>query len=158
MINPVVLHLFVTLVWFFLSGTQTVANFLIAFFCTFALLVLFRKAIGCQEYVRRTVAFYRFIVRFGLDILASNLRIAGVAISRGAEKKQGRFIEYDVAGLTDLEILLISQCIGLSPGTMVAERVGEGCLVIHIFATGTPDEVRAALDRTLKSGILSFTR
>jgi multicomponent Na+:H+ antiporter subunit E len=158
MINPVVLHLFIALVWFFLSGNQTVANFLVAFLCTFALMALFRKAIDCEGYIRRTVAFYRFIVHFILDIIASNLRIMRVAISREAGRRHGRFIEYDVAGLTDLEVLLISQCIGLSPGTMVAERVGGERLVIHTFATGEPHEVRASLDRTLKSGILGFTR
>ena len=158
MINPVVLHLFIALVWFFLSGTQTVANFLIAFLCTFALLALFRKAIGCEGYIRRMGAFCKFIVHFILDIIASNIRIMRVAISREAGQRHGRFIEYDVSGLSDVEILLIAQCIGLSPGTMVAERAGEGRLIIHTFATGEPHEVRASLDRTLKSGILAFTR
>lgn len=154
-----IIHLLVALVWLFVSGNITLANFVVALIATFLLMSFFRKAIGCENYVRRVKAFFRFALHFAWEIVISNVRIMRVVMRGDAARIPGQFVGYNVEGLTNFEILLISQCIGMSPGTMVAEMSEDGKhLMIHAFPAASPEEVRAKLDSTLKNGILSFTR
>lgn len=153
------MHLLVAMVWLFLSGNATFGNFLVALVVTFALLALFQKAIGCENYVKRVIALLRFLPRFTLNIVFSNLRVMRMALRRDAGKIRGSFVHYDVAGLTDFEVLLIAQCIGLSPGTMAADRSEDGRdLILHVFGPDDPATVRGKIDSTLKASILAFTR
>lgn len=153
------MHLLVTLVWLFVIGTITLANFVIAMIVTFFLLSLFRRAIGCEDYVRRVNAFFSFSVGFIREIIISNVRVMRVAMQRNASRLKGCFIGYDVEDLTEFEILLLAQFIGLSPGTMVAEMSEDKKhLILHAFPATTAEEIQHKLDSTLKKGILSFTR
>lgn len=153
-----IVHIMVALVWMFLSGNLTTGGFLVALVGTYFLLVVFRKAIGCESYVRRVRAFFVFVFGLLWEIVLSNVRIMLVALSREAPKIRGEFINYDVRGLTDFEILLISYCIGLSPGTVAADLSDDKeTLILHIFATDR-DEACEIIDRTLKNSILKFTR
>lgn len=157
--RPFIMHLLVAMVWLFLSGNATFGNFLVALVITFALLALFRKAIGCENYVKRVMALLRFLPRFFLEVVVSNLRVMRMALRRDARKLRGRFIRYDVTGLTDFEVLLIAQCIGLSPGTMAADRSEDGRhLILHVFGPDHPARVRKKIDSSLKAHILAFTR
>lgn len=159
MTNPAVAHLLVALVWLFLSGNTTFGNFLVAWIATFGMLALFQKVLGCQDYVRRMKSFVRFSGRLLVDIVRSNIRIMKVALERDARKVRGCYVDYDVSGLTDFEILLLSQCVGLSPGTMVAEhKESERKLVIHAYPAAPDEEVQQKIDSSLKEGIQSFTR
>lgn len=157
--SPGLIHLLVALVWLFLSGNSTTGSFLVALVGTYCLLSLFKKAIGCEAYVRRVRAFFVFLARLFLEIILSNLRVMKVAIMPNAGLVEGGFMDYDVSELTNFEALLVAYCIGLSPGTMVADKSEDGkILIIHIFPSSNPDEVRATIDRTLKYSIMAFTR
>jgi multicomponent Na+:H+ antiporter subunit E len=157
--NPFIMHMLVALVWLFLSGNTSLANFFLAIVLTFFLLALFRKPLHCQHYVRRTFAFVAFIWKLMIEIVASNLRIMRVILKPDAARFEGAFVPYNVSGLTEFEMLILSVCIGLSPGTMVADRNEEKTeLILHVFAAGTDEEVRNKIDATLRAGILSFTR
>jgi multicomponent Na+:H+ antiporter subunit E len=121
-----IVHIMVALVWLFLSGNMTTGGFLVALLGTYFLLMLFRKAIGCESYVRRVRAFFAFFFGLLTEIVLSNLRIIRICLSKEAPDIEGEFIEYDVKGLTDFEVILIAYCIGLSPGTMAADRSEDG--------------------------------
>lgn len=157
--NTLIMHFIVALVWMFLSGTATFGNFLVALVVTFALLALFRKAIGCENYVKRVMALVRFQPLFISDIVMSNLRVMRMALRRDAGKIRGHFVHYDVSGLRDFEVMLLAHCIGLSPGTMAADRSEDGkYLVVHVLGGDDPDSVRKKIDASLKTPILRFTR
>lgn len=159
--NPFLIHVFVALVWIFLSGNTTISNLILALVLTFVLLGVFRKPLHCEDYIRRTVAFVRFIVRLLTDIVFSNLRVMRIAMRKDAPQVQGAFLAYPVEGLTDFEVLLVSLCVGLSPGTITVDRErkdDQPMLVLHVFPGTDPQEVRLRTDRVLKNGILSFTR
>lgn len=157
--HPFLMHIAVALVWMFLSGNTTLGNFFLALGLTFLLLALFRRPLGCEDYIRRATSLGSFILRLVADIVMSNLRIMRVALRRNAGSIEGFYMAYDVTGLSDFEVLLLSVCVGLSPGTMVADRSADGReLILHVFAAGSAGEIVGKLDAGLKSGILSFTR
>lgn len=156
--NVGTMHFLVALVWLFLSGNMTTGSFIVALTGTYFLLALFRKAIGCEAYVRRVRAFFIFFFGLLLEIVRSNVHIIRECMTSRAATIEGEFIKYDVKGLTDFEILLISYCIGLSPGTVVADRSKDRqTLILHIF-TMNAEQARTVVDRTLKHRILKFTR
>ena len=68
-------------------------------------------------------------------------------------------ITYDVAGLSKLEILLLSHCISLTPGTTTIDVAANfEYLTLHVLDAPDPAAVRKGIDETLKRGILAFTR
>lgn len=159
--SPFLIHLFVGLVWIFLSGDTTISNLILALVLTFVLLAIFRKPLRCEGYIRRTLAFARFLARLLVDVVVSNVRVMRLALRRDAGEIQGAFLAYPVEGLTDFEVLLISVCVGLAPGTITVnrERVDDrAVLVLHVFPGTNLKAVRAQTDRVLRDGILSFTR
>lgn len=159
MTQGIVTHLLVALVGMFLSGNTTIGGLGVGLIAGFALMALFRQALGCQDYIRRVLAAGVFAGRFLQQILISNMRIARVALRRDAGKLRGEFLTCSIEGLTPFETLLYCQCISLTPGTIVAEQSADHrTLVLHSFASGTPDEIRQALEEGLKRDILSFTR
>jgi multisubunit Na+/H+ antiporter MnhE subunit len=61
--------------------------------------------------------------------------------------------------LTPFEILLLSYCVSLTPGSTTV-HVSEDfqTLVLHSLDAQDAASVRARIDQVLKRGILSFTR
>jgi len=153
------MHLGIALVWMFLSGNTTLGGLIAGLLGGFVMMNVFQSALGCGNYIRRVWAAGIFLGRFLLMIAASNLRIARAVLRKDAGAIRGEFLSYSVADLTPFETLLLCQCIGLTPGTIVAElSADKTTLVLHAFASGTPDEIRHSLDEELKHGILAFTR
>lgn len=157
--KALVYHLLITLVWMFLSDHASMGGLVVGVATGFLLIMLFRKALDCQDYIRRVLAGLKFICIYIILAIESNFRIASMVLRKNAKKIPGEFIYYDVTGLTFFEKLLICQAIGMTPGTIVAEADLNGdTIVVHIFASGTAEEVNEALDKNLKENILAFTR
>ncbi|HRJ71220.1 MAG TPA: Na+/H+ antiporter subunit E [Terrimicrobiaceae bacterium] len=159
MISGASVHLLIALVWMFLSGNTTLGGLVLGLAAGFAMMALFRKALGCQDYIRRIQAALRFGASFLRQVAASNLRIAAAALRPDASRLRGEFFRYSVEDLTSAEIILLCQFINLTPGTVVAEKCPDTHeLVLHAFASGTPEEIRRSLDAELKQPILEFMR
>lgn len=159
MIPGAVMHLLIALVAMFLSGNPTLGGLALGLVGGFILMAFFRSALGCQSYIRRVMAVIAFGFIFLQQVVSSNLRLVGAVLRRDAGRLEGDYISYSVEGLTNLEVLLIAQCISLTPGTIVADKSDDGrALILHTFASGSPDEIRRALDEGLKRPILAITR
>lgn len=157
--KSVFMHLLVTFVWLFLSGNTSLGGFMVGLIAGFLLIALFKRALGTENYVRRGNALIRFAFIFLREVLISNFRIAMVALKPNARRIHGGFLAYDIEDLTRLEILLISYCVCLSPGTAVAGKSDDGrLLILHAFASGPHDLLSDHIDKTLRNPILAFTR
>ncbi len=109
--------------------------------------------------MRRPLALLRFLFIFAREFLLANLAVARTVLSRKPVALHPDFIQYDLTGLTPNEILLLSHCITLTPGTCSVEVSRDLCtLVIHALDARDPDAVRTGIDQTLKAAILAFTR
>lgn len=152
------MHLLVALVWLFLNGAATLSAFLMGLIAGFALLALFRRALRCECYVRRVCGAGAFALRMLLEIARANLRLTLLILGRKAGAVEGRFAYYDVADLTPMEIIIVAQCLSLTPGTTVAERNAKGQLVLHTFPALSDEELKKEIDKTFKEPLLAFTR
>jgi len=154
-----IMHLLIAFVWLFLSGNTSLGGFFSGLIAGFLLLALFQRALETQDYVRRVVAFGRFTLLFLREVVVSNIRIARLALYPKVGSIRGEFMAYNVEDLTKLEILLLCYCVSLTPGTTVAGKsADERSIVLHAFASGTPEEISEHIDQTLRKYILAFTR
>jgi multicomponent Na+:H+ antiporter subunit E len=153
------LNLAMALIWLFLSADPGIPSFLIGFFVGFLLLAIFRPILDSGTYVRRSLGLFRFLGIFVQQVLISNYAIAKAVFLRPIEKIRPNFITYDLTGLTQWEILILTHLITLTPGTTSVDIEDDfNTLIIHVFDVEDPDAVRRQIDRGLKQPMLAFTR
>lgn len=152
------LNLVIAVMWLLL-GEASPASFAIGLLLGFALIAAFRRVLGSEDYVRRCLAFVRFVIVFVGEFVRANATVAWAVLFRSRNSMHPDFVSYDVAGLSRAEILLLSYCISLTPGTTTVDISEDfSTLVFHALDADDADAIRAEIDRTLKRGILSFTR
>jgi multicomponent Na+:H+ antiporter subunit E len=157
--NPLGLNILVAVMWLLLSRDPSPAVFFVGFLVGFLFLAAFKSVAGSASYVRRCLAFFRFLLVFSREFIVATMTVAGAVLFRSNDSLHPNFVTYDITGLKRPEILLLSYCISLTPGTTTVDISFDfKTLVFHALDGDNPDALRAEIDRTLKQGILSFTR
>lgn len=152
-------NLVLATLWLLLSRTRTTADFFIGFALGFAALSLFSAVLDTGEYPRRALALVRFGLGFVREFLLANLNVAAQVLFRDHRALRPDFIPYDVAGLTRGEILVLSYCITLTPGTSVVQISDDfRTLTIHALDARDPEALCRGLDTKLKEPLLRLTR
>jgi multicomponent Na+:H+ antiporter subunit E len=153
------LNLLIAVIWLLLSHRRTTTAFFIGFFIGFVMIAAFNRVIGGGDYTRRSLAAVRFALIFAREFVTANLSVAAVVLFRRAESIHPNFLTYDVTGMRPMEILLLSYCITLTPGTTTVQISDDHAhLVVHALDTDRPDLIRSRIDRNLKEPILRFMR
>jgi multisubunit Na+/H+ antiporter MnhE subunit len=153
------LNLLLAVVWLLLSKEPTPGVFAVGMLMGFALLAAFPTLLASRDYVRRTLAGLRFLLVFLREFVMANFTVAWTILFRPRTSLHPNFLTYDVAGLNPGEILLLSYCISLTPGTTTVNVSDDfQFLVLHALDADDPARIRENLDRVLKHGILAFTR
>ncbi|HEY0944881.1 MAG TPA: Na+/H+ antiporter subunit E [Opitutaceae bacterium] len=153
------LNLVVAAIWVLLQAETTFFAFATGLGLGFAMLALFRDVLGSRDYVRRVLAAAAFLLLFTKEFLTSCWQLIGAILWTPADQLCPRIITYDISGLSRVEALLLSHCISLTPGTTTVDISPDlKRFTLHVLACRDPEAVRATLDRTLRRGILAFTR
>jgi multicomponent Na+:H+ antiporter subunit E len=148
----------IAVIWLLL-GEPTTSNFIVGFLIGFAFLFLFRPVLGSEDYIRRWVAVLQFICVFLREFTLANLNVARAVLFQSKESLHPNFITYDVSGLSAMEILLLSYCITLTPGTTAVDVEDDNrTLIIHALDAYDADQVRRHIDETLRTALLRCTR
>lgn len=153
------LHLFLAATWLLLSPQRRLLDLFIGIALAFLLLMLFQRVLRCEEYVRRTLAWIRFLSSFFRAFIGANLAVAGIILFRNPADLQPGFIRFPTEGMSAWELVLLSHCISLTPGTTTVEILDEGkSLRIHALEAEHPDGVRAEIDQLLRRPLLQASR
>ena len=157
--NAFLMNLLIATFWFFLSSDKQLNDYLFGYAFGFGLMYLFRNVMDCKEYIRRTLAFFSFSLRFTLEYLKANLILAFMVLTRSNKRITPGFIRYAVKGMTPLEILILSQVISLTPGSTTVE-VGSRFekILVHLFDASDPENASKEITRSFRDPILAFTR
>lgn len=106
----------------------------------------------------RAFAFAVFGVRFLHALVVSNIQMAVVVLTRPTRDLAPGFIDYPLEGLSSFEILLLSHCITLTPGTTSVEVSDDRrTLVIHALDARDAAQARASI-KQLEGPLLAWTR
>lgn len=157
--NAFVLNLVIALIWFFLGDQPDGARLAVGFILGFGLVHLFRGVLGGGGYTRRVFAAVVFLVVFSRELLVSNLQLARVVLFHPARSLSPEIFLYPVAGLTRVEILILSHCVTLTPGTSTIDIEDDFThLRLHVLDGADIAAVRDGIKRNLEERILAFTR
>ena len=154
-LNPIMATL-----WLLLSNDPGVPSFILGFITGYLIIAGFRGLLpGGAAYVRRTRALVRFALYFLWQFLVANFSVAQVVLFRSRDRLRPDFVELDVAALRPPEILLLSYCITLTPGT-VSIRISDDfhTLTVHALDAADPAAIQRDINRQLIQPILAFTR
>jgi multisubunit Na+/H+ antiporter MnhE subunit len=153
------LNLALALVWTFLATSPSLTSFCVGFVLGFALVAAAERLFPGSTYVRRMFAFARFVAAFAVEFLSSNLVLARAVLFQRRSEMAPNFLTYDVGGLTRWEVLVLSHCITLTPGSTTVDVVDDGrTLLLHAFDCRDPVAVRRGIDRRLREPLLRWTR
>jgi multicomponent Na+:H+ antiporter subunit E len=154
-----ILNLVMALLWLFLGGGGSVVSFGVGYVLGFGLLWVFQSVLPDTGYIRRSLALVRFLVAFVREFLISNWIMARAVLFGRKQDLYPNLLTYDVSGLTPFEVLVLSHCITLTPGTTtVGVSEDWSRLTLHAFDARDPAQVRASIDRSLRAPLLAFTR
>jgi len=153
------LNLVLATIWLLLSSTRTTADFFIGFGLGFAGLSAFSAVLDTGDYPRRALALLRFVAGFLREFVRANFNVAARVLFYSNDSLRPDFLTYDVADLTRGEILVLSYCITLTPGTTMVQISDDfRTLTLHALDARDADALRRGLDQTLKYPLLRLTR
>ncbi len=153
------INLIISVIWMLLDREMSVLGFAIGYVIGFAMIWLFQPILQSRNYVRRVLGFVRFMFIFSRSFLVSCWSIGRASLIGSIHSIEPRLISYDVRGLSRVEMFLLSHCISLTPGTTTVDITEDfSTFILHVFDTQDPDAVRRDIDKTLRRGILAFTR
>lgn len=100
-----------------------------------------------------------FLLRFARELVMANIVMARTVLLQRNADLSPDFLTYDVRGLRSWEIVLLTHCITLTPGTTSVELDDdETTLVVHALDARDPDGVRRSIKDGLERPLLRWTR
>lgn len=152
-INVVLGNIFLSLVWMALTGTFTVANFVVGFAISSAVLWLTgsRGEVAFIVYLTRFFRFVGLFFFFLWELLMANLRVAYEVLTPGYQMRAA-IIAIPLDAKSDLEITVLANLITLTPGTLSLD-VSADRKILYIHAMHVHDvekfrkEIKARLER-----------
>lgn len=107
----------------------------------------------------RLVGLAAFLFHFTRELVLANIAVAKTVMFQPVSALAPGFISYPLEGLTDFEILMLTHCITLTPGTTSVEvSEDKTSVVLHALDAGDPEAVCAGIKKTLEAPILAWTR
>jgi multicomponent Na+:H+ antiporter subunit E len=139
-------NLALALVWCLLTGSSSPWNFIAGFLIGAIVVSVYSNMTGQGHYIRRTFAFFAFLLYFLGILFRANLQIARECITPGFSQKP-RILRYPVSHLSDVERTVLGNAITLTPGTLVVDISPDGrWLYIHCMYAEDANAALAEID------------
>jgi multicomponent Na+:H+ antiporter subunit E len=111
------------------------------------------------SYFRRVLGFLRFLLIFAREMWNSTKSVANAVFRSDLEELHPNLLTLDTQDLSPLEILLLTHCITLTPGTTSVDVAEDhSWILVHALDGRDPQAVRESIEVALRDSILSFTR
>ena len=138
-----------------LSGGSLLVGVVVGYVILYIGKPIFRN----DQYFPRIRALVAFLGSFFMELVKSTHAIALAVLLRRRRDMHPNLITYSVEGMARWEILILSQCITLTPGTTTVDISPDlKVLVVHAFDAQDPEAVRRTIDRGLKEPLLAWSR
>lgn len=114
---------------------------------------------GQARYFNRVVGFVAFLGVFAREMWNSTKGVADTVLRQEVDDLHPNLITLDSSDLSPLEILLLTHCITLTPGTTSVDvDPDKRWILIHALDGRHPEAVRQGIESSLRDAILRFTR
>lgn len=148
--NPFLLNLLLAVVWASLWGSLTLFQLVVGFHVGFVILWIAQPLLGAPSgYYLRAYRVVRLVLYFLYDLCISSIRVAYDVLTP-TDYSNPAILEMPLDVKSDIEILLVTNLISLTPGTLSLDVTPDRkTLIVHAMFADDPDAVIASL----KSGM-----
>jgi len=147
--NWLLLHVLLALVWAALTGELAPVNLAGGFVVGFLVLLVSRRALGCQRYVTRVPRVLGFGFYFLVLLLQANLRVAYEVLTPTSHVRPA-IVAIPLDLRDELAIITLANLITLTPGTLSLD-VSNDRRVLYVHAMFVSDV--EAFRREIKDGL-----
>lgn len=153
------LHLAIAVIWLFLSPTRDLPRLLIGFLIGWVLIAAFRPILPKDRYQQGLTGFFRWCWAFFKALVLSQIRVSQIILFPSRNPISPGFVEFPLGDLTEMEIMLLSHSVTLTPGTASVDVYPEKrILLIHALEAGCPEATIQEIRESLLKPLLALTR
>lgn len=146
--NLLFLHILLTLAWLALTGRFTATNFTIGFALAFPVVWLSQRGESAHIYLVRIRRLFGFAAFFLVELFKANLRVTHEVLTPRLNVNPG-VIAVPLELETDMEILVLTTLIALTPGTLSLDVSSDRrTLYVHAMYIDDVEQFR----KTIKQG------
>jgi multicomponent Na+:H+ antiporter subunit E len=153
----IIINLFLALTWAALLGSFSPQNLLIGFVLGYLVLFISRRALPPSRYFGKVTQAIGFIAFFIWELTLASIRVA-IDVLSPKHHMQPRVIAYRMEARTQTEIVLLSNLLTLTPGSLSLD-VSDDHSVLYVHAIYAKDEEQAINGlRRLEKKLLALLR
>lgn len=141
------LNTLLAIVWTLFVGEFSLREMALGVLLGFVILSLFPRALGTASYVRRVLAFVRFVLFFVREVVTANVQVALFAL-RPNPPLHPMIIAYPMRLRGDTAHTLLAATLGLMPGSVAMGFNPERTvLYAHVIGAQSPRAARESLKK-----------
>jgi multicomponent Na+:H+ antiporter subunit E len=107
----------------------------------------------------RIWAFIRFLLFFSRELVLSNIQVARAVLFGRRDAIETGLARYPIGHLRPAELLILSHCITLTPGTTTLEiSEDRQSMMLHMFDGRDPQAAMDGIKASLEAPIVAFMR
>ena len=149
-----VLNIFLAMVWALLQGELTASNIVVGFVIAYVVIGLNHRVLGSRNYSSKVIQVAAFVAFIAWEILTASLWVAWSVLQPQPRMKPA-IVAVPLSVHNDLGIMLLSNLITLSPGTMTLDLSSDRrTLYVHTISLENPDAFRHKIKAGLERRVL----
>lgn len=150
----ITLNFLLAFIWLFLSGSYTLNNLLLGYLLGLGIVYLFNKALPGKFYLIRVYKIIKLIIVFLIELIKANIDVLKIVLQPKLQNQPG-FFTYHTDLKTNWQIVLLSNLITLTPGTVVLGISDDRTKIyIHAIDFSTKEEeiegIKSSLEKVVR--------
>lgn len=152
--NTFGLNIILAIAWVAFTGSVSLVGLITGFVIGYGALWLIQPLIGSSTYFRRVTAWIKLVIMFHFELIVSSLAVA-IDVLTPRHRARPAIIEVPLDVQTDTGILLVTNLISLTPGTLSLD-VSEDrkTLLVHAMFADDPDALRKGLKEGMERWVI----
>nr|WP_309100305.1 Na+/H+ antiporter subunit E [Fredinandcohnia onubensis] len=158
MLLQLVLNIFIAVSWMFISNSYDFGAFFGGYLIGLFLIFILRRSFSHRFYLHNVWAVIKLILIFFRELVLSNYAIMKVVVKPKLDIKPGIFA-LPIQVEKDWEIMVLSNLITLTPGTLVMDISDDKKLIyVHAMDLQDADEAIDSIKSTFEKAIMEVSR
>lgn len=153
-----ILNFFLALIWASLLGDVSLNNLIVGFILAYIILGLLSRVKDSHNYFQKAKRIIGFLLYFLKEMLYANFQVAYEIITPSHKCTPG-IIAVPLDAKTDIEIILLANCITLTPGTLSIDVSDDRkVLFVHAVFVDDADRFRKEVKEGFEKRLLEILR
>ena len=144
------LNMLLAVTWVAFSGSVSLSNLVVGFVLGYGVIWVIQPMLGESAYARRGWVWVKLALYFIWDLVTSSVDVA-VDVLTPRHRSRPAILELPLDVKTDVGILLVTNLISLTPGTLSLEvSADRRTLRFHAMFADEPERLKAGLKRGIE--------